>query len=389
MSIPPLLGRRIHISGSISKDPTVAPAAAVEAVHRFIEALVVGLIKDGASFVVPVDRNPKRGDGLPICFDWLVLQTIDGNLRCRPVAATRDGRPLIVAVQHYKNEAQIPDEYRSLWDGLKETDGLLAIENAGRWNMNSKRLDIQAAHGDVLITVGGDEGVLYLANLYHDAGKPVIPLNLPVIAEHGGALRLWDQALSSSETHRFFRTADGSSEHSLINRLNFGPATQVDKQVAAVRQVLASLRRPTAFAVRLLRRDHADFKAVDDFFTGVIQPVVDEFGYEFKVVDGSKSEESIVNQEIFNNLYYSGVVVADLTGERPNCFIELGYALGRGQPVMICAKDGTKLPFDIGPVPTHFWEGTNTVAEQREKFRDHWKANINRRPIVEPDPLMP
>jgi hypothetical protein len=390
MSLPPLLGRRVHISGSISQDPATAPAEAVEATRRFVEGLVVALIDDGASFVVPVDRDPKRGaDSLPVCFDWLVLETIDKNVRRRPAAAAQSGQPVVVAVQHYKNEAQVPDEYRAVWEALKETEGLLVIENAGRWNMNSKRMDIQAAHGDVLITLGGDEGVLYLANLYHDAGKPVIPLNFPITAENRGSLRLWDRALTSSETNRFFRTADGSSSHNLINRLNFGPSTPVEKQVSALRYVLNALRRPTAFAVRLLRTDHDDFKAVEDFFDGVVKPVVEEFGYEFKVVDGSNSEESIVNQEIFDNLYFSSVVVADVTGERPNCFIELGYALGRARPVMVCAKTGTRLPFDIAPVPTHFWYPGETLPDQRGRFRDYWKANINRRPIVDPDPLMP
>ena len=390
MPMPPLLGRRIHISASIAPDPAVATVEAVEAARAFVEALVAALVEDGASFVVPVDGEPKRdADGLPICFDWLVLQAIERTLRRRPAAATRDGRPLIVAVQHHKNESQVPDEYRDLWDGLKETEGLLVIENAGRWDMNSKRMDIQASHGDILITLGGGEGVLYLANLYHDAGKPVIPLNLPVTPENQGSLRLWDRALVSTETHRFFRTTDGASPHDLINRLHFTSRTPVEKQVAAVRQVLHAIRRPVAFAVRLLKRDHDAFVDVENFFSGVVQPVVEEFGYELKTVDGSVSEESIVNQEIFDNLYYSSLTVVDVTGERLNCFIELGFALGRTRPVMVCARQGTNLPFDIAPVPTHFWYPGGTLSDRKEQFRNYWKANINRRPIVEPDPLVP
>jgi hypothetical protein len=36
----------------------------------------------------------------------------------------------------------------------------------------------------------------------------------------------------------------------------------------------------------------------------------------------------------------------DITGERPNCFIELGYTLGRMRPVIVKAMQGTPLPFD-------------------------------------------
>ena len=226
MAGPPLLGRRIHIAGSIAIDPAIATADAVQHARMLVKELVVARMKDGASFVVPVDaEHTREADGLAICFDWLVLKTIDENLRSRPAEAVRDARPLLVAVQHHKNENQIPDEYQVCWDQLKETEGLLVIENAGRWNMKSKRMDLEAAHGDILITLGGDEGVLYLANLYHDAGKPVIPLNLPITKDGRGSLRLWETALSSTETQRFFRTADGSSSHHLINRLNFTPTT--------------------------------------------------------------------------------------------------------------------------------------------------------------------
>lgn len=389
MPVLPLLGRRVHISGSISKDPSIATPDVVETTRKFVEELVISLIKDGACFVVPVDRNPKRDDGFPICFDWLVLETIDKHARSQPAEAKRSSQPLLVAVQHYKNESQIPPEYQELWERLKDDDGLLVIENAGRWDMNSKRMDIQAAHGDILLALGGDEGVLYLANLYHDAGKPVIPLNFPVTPQGLGALQLWDRALTSSQTHRFFQTADGTSPHHLLNRVHFKPAAPVQKQVEEVRKVLEALRRPVAFAVRLLWDGHPDFKDIEDFFSGVVKPVVEEFGYTLLTVDGRNSQESIVNQEIFNSLHFSSVVVADVTGERPNCFIELGYALGRVRPTMVCAKSGTQLPFDIKPVPTHFWDPTQTLPVRVAAFRTYWKANIGRRPIVDPEPLMP
>jgi hypothetical protein len=40
------------------------------------------------------------------------------------------------------------------------------------------------------------------------------------------------------------------------------------------------------------------------------------------------------------------ITIVDITGLRPNCFIELGYGLGRGNRVIVTAKSGTTLPFD-------------------------------------------
>jgi hypothetical protein len=53
---------------------------------------------------------------------------------------------------------------------------------------------------------------------------------------------------------------------------------------------------------------------------------------------------AFMNVEIFAGLHRGGLVVVDLTGVRPNCTMELGYALGRRRRYVISAEKGTKLP---------------------------------------------
>ena len=102
---------------------------------------------------------------------------------------------------------QIPHEYADLWDELRGS-ALVQIENAAHWNMNSKRMETQARFGDILVPLGGTEGVLFLANLYHNAGKPIVPLNSPLkkalLTEfHSTAKHNMTKAVSpSSETMR-------------------------------------------------------------------------------------------------------------------------------------------------------------------------------------------
>ena len=65
----PLLGRRVHISGSIHDNVDIASKKEVERAQDFVRELVVALLKDGATFVVPIDAEPTRkADDLPICF---------------------------------------------------------------------------------------------------------------------------------------------------------------------------------------------------------------------------------------------------------------------------------------------------------------------------------
>ena len=387
----PLLGRRIHIAGAIDKKLDTAATSDVEQARHFVSGLVIDLLKAGATFVVPVDANPLRsGDGLPICFDWLIHETISHNLHSRPREITRlAGIPLIIAVQHRKTEGQIPAEYVDLWDQLRVSDQVY-IENANQWNMNSKRLEMQAAHGDILVTLGGDEGVLYLANLYHDAGKPVIPLNFPIIDERKGSRQLFDLALIPQYSEHFFQIEDGSRAHGQINRINFSARHDTAARVEAVMDLLRNIERPTVFGIRLLNDTHPKFQEVDDYFESVVRPVVEEFfRAKLVIVDGKSSEESNINLEIFKKLHRSNVVIADMTGERPNNFIELGYGLGRGHRVMVTAQDGTTLPFDTQPVPTRFWNPSSKVADKKKELLEYLQANATRRRIVEPNPLVP
>ena len=100
-----------------------------------------------------------------------------------------------------------------------------------------------------------------------------------------------------------------------------------------------------------------EYAAVQDFFDVVVQPVIEgELGYRLVVVDGRQAyDHARIDEEIFAKLHRSSVVLADLTGARPNCFLELGYALGRGLPTMVMAQQGASLPFDITTLSGLHW----------------------------------
>ncbi len=382
-----VFGRRIHISGSISGDLAVAPTAEVEQARALVAELVGELVRRGATFVVPVDADKLRpGDGMPICFDWLVWRTLHANLGRRPANAPT---PLAIAVQHHKTEEQIPAEFEELWDDLRASDHV-QIENVSHWNMNSKRMEAQAKWGNALIGVGGADGVLYLANLYHDAGKPVVPLNAAVSPADTGARRLFsDIGLSSTHAARLFRAADRSA-HAWINRINFTARKPVSERAAAIIEVLEALERPRAFAVRLLNPEHEDYADVQSFFDTIVRPVIeDELGYKLTVVDGRQPyEHARIDQEIFAKLHRSSVVLADITGMRPNCFLELGYALGRELPTMLMARKDSALPFDVQTLAGLLWETGGTVEDRRRTFREHWEAVKNRPPLVPAESLV-
>lgn len=383
----PLFGRRIHITGRISEEIEHASGGNVELARNFVASLVKALVKLGANFVVPVDKEPIRSvDGNPICFDWLVWETLDQNQILRPSDVPG---VMAVAVQHHKSEAQVPEQYRVMWDRLRRSDKV-KIDNASFWNMASKRLETQAYWGDILIPIGGDEGVLFLTNLYAGNGKPVVPVNIPLRPQTTGAQRVYDFGLGRNNTKRLFQTTGHLDPHGWLNRVNFATQTDVKSMVEDFIELLEALEPPKAFAVRLLDPAHERFKAVDDFFEAVVKPVVERrLGYKLLVVDGKQSvDQARIDGDIFTKLHHCQLVIADVTGSRPNCFIELGYALGRGIPTIVTTMKGEKLPFDITTYAGYHWSNETTAVDRQREFFDHWTSIEVRPPLVDVEPLI-
>ena len=69
----------------------------------------------------------------------------------------------------------------------------------------------------------------------------------------------------------------------------------------------------------------------------------------------------LVIREITDLIERAEFIICDLTRERPNVYYELGYAHGVGNEAMdilLVAKEGTVLHFDIAPLRVHFYTST-------------------------------
>jgi len=143
-----------------------------------------------------------------------------------------------------------------------------------------------------------------------------------------------------------------------------------------------SSRVPIAFYVRQLNPGLTDFDDVERFFREVVDPTVAGLGYRRVEMGTDASRHGFMNVEIFETLHYADMVVVDVTGQRPNCFIELGYALGRGARIIVTAKQGTPLPFDQQAIPCFFWSPGTPAAELERDFAAFIGKNLNRPTLV-------
>jgi hypothetical protein len=147
--------------------------------------------------------------------------------------------------------------------------------------------------------------------------------------------------------------------------------------------LIDDLRPPTAFFVRLLDTSAPEYPAVEGFFRKVVDQVVTMRGYTPREMGRGRPEAAFMNVEIFQALHRAALVVVDLTGVRPNCTMELGYALGRRRRLVISAQKGTKLPFDDDKLPTYFWANDGRLDNRRRAYLDWLARNSELPPIVD------
>jgi hypothetical protein len=69
----------------------------------------------------------------------------------------------------------------------------------------------------------------------------------------------------------------------------------------------------------------------------------------------------LVISEITKHIEEAEFIICDLTHERPNVYYEIGYAHGVGNEaheILLIAKEGTNLHFDIAPFRVHYFGST-------------------------------
>jgi hypothetical protein len=380
-------GRRFHIAGSAHR---TVQRELLEYGHAVIAHLADVLLEAGGSVTVGIGKEPRAiEDDLSsrsTIFDWTVLERVGAYLlRGGPVRTTHG--PLVATVASSKTESQIPDDRRDLWEQLKGAGAvLLEFLDAG-WSSGAVRRQRQARLGDVLIILSGGEGVEQLAQLHVQAGNPVIPLDLDLGASSedgsGGAARLHKKALAAPA--EFVRVMDPTRAGVLLSDLRTdGGRRPVGEVVSALIRLVEALAPPTVCYVRLLNPKLDGFNAVERFFRHVVDPTVKDLGYAPFEIGRHPTDYAWMNEEIFDRLHYSGAVVVDVTGLRNNCFMELGYALGRGLRVIVTAMKDTDPPFDSQMVPHHFWEDATDDAARQQAFKEFWAKHIDRPPLVQP-----
>lgn len=128
-------------------------------------------------------------------------------------------------------------------------------------------------------------------------------------------------------------------------------------------------------------------KEMDAVCERAIVPAIEACGLEAKRVD-KHNEGRLLNSEIARFITEADIVVADLTHERQNCYLEVGYTMGIGKypRLVLSAREdhfhdspnyqsiGPKIHFDLGGYDILQWK-----ADDLEKYRKDLEKRIRGR----------
>jgi len=115
---------------------------------------------------------------------------------------------------------------------------------------------------------------------------------------------------------------------------------------------------------------------LDFLYRDALVPAVSDCHLQPHRVD-EREFDGTISEAILDKIRNCRVVVADLTDERPNCYFELGYALGLGKPAILAARKDhdprrdlrnhdPKVHFDLDCHKISYWvpEDLNELRQQ-------------------------
>lgn len=125
--------------------------------------------------------------------------------------------------------------------------------------------------------------------------------------------------------------------------------------------------KPKAFIVMQLGNDY------EDIYEDVVKEVCKD--YEVNPLRADEvAGPGLIIADIAREISSSQLVIADITPINPNVYFEVGYSIALGKPMILLAKKGTALPFDVAGFRVLFYEdtigGKNRLEEGLRKHLD-------------------
>ena len=164
------------------------------------------------------------------------------------------------------------------------------------------------------------------------------------------------------------------TRHPQISQIDSNNFTNLEAEIG---NTLASVPKAsytpnTAFIMMWMDKSHPDL----DDVSNTIKEVCSQFGIKAVRADDIQHQDRITDV-ILNQIKDSEFLIADLSGERPNVYYEVGFAHSQGKRPILYRKDGTPLHFDLS---VHNVTTYRNITELKDHLRKRFEALLDRKP---------
>ncbi|MEW8339959.1 MAG: hypothetical protein AB2708_08920 [Candidatus Thiodiazotropha taylori] len=245
---------------------------------------------------------------------------------------------------------------RSLRGGVNGS----AIE---RWNlMDGRRLAIPEPvdQADVLILLGGygdASGTFTAANWARQIGTPI----LPVATFNMAAGEIFDDLPVSHEVTKV--TGLVKEDLQLLTKSQKVLAT--DEAVQEYAKLVINLAEKAALSREVFIIMSFEKQDVLDDYQAAVEQVCIEAGFEAVRTDTRPTDNTHqIIDAIHDHIQTCGFVIADLTNQRPNVYYEIGYTMGLNKKLILTARQGEPVHFDLQGFNRIEWSGSENLKKQ-------------------------